>query len=129
MGINTGFCTVGNFGSQDRMDYTIIGGAVNLAARLGVGCCAGDDPHCARNVDPRAGRHRGQGDASISVKGFAQSLHAYEVMGLRDLLPRRVIRRNIDGVRITIELGHDDSEQTIHVLREIIGEIDHRMAV
>jgi len=34
MGINTGYCDVGNFGSDLRMDYTIIGLEVNLAARL-----------------------------------------------------------------------------------------------
>ncbi|MBL4892506.1 MAG: adenylate/guanylate cyclase domain-containing protein [Rhizobiaceae bacterium] len=34
MGINTGYCNVGNFGSVDRMDYTIIGAEANLAARL-----------------------------------------------------------------------------------------------
>lgn len=34
MGANTGFCNVGNFGSVHRMDYTAIGGEVNLAARL-----------------------------------------------------------------------------------------------
>src|SRR3546814_11318042 len=34
MGINTGSCNVGNFGSSSRMDYTIIGSEANLAARL-----------------------------------------------------------------------------------------------
>src|SRR6476660_1268898 len=34
IGINSGYCNVGNFGSADRMDYKIIGAEANLAARL-----------------------------------------------------------------------------------------------
>ena len=34
MGINTGYCNVGNFGSDQRLSYTIIGGEVNLTQRL-----------------------------------------------------------------------------------------------
>ncbi len=34
VGINTGYCTVGNFGTENRMDYTIVGSAVNLASRI-----------------------------------------------------------------------------------------------
>jgi adenylate cyclase len=97
MGINTGFCTVGNFGSQDRMDYTIIGGAVNLAARLESAAEPGtilighetwslvNDAVMAKEMPP------------LTLKGFSQPLHAYEVIGLREQLPTNVIRRNLDG--------------------------------
>lgn len=34
MGISSGYCTVGNFGAVEQMEYTVIGALVNLAARL-----------------------------------------------------------------------------------------------
>jgi class 3 adenylate cyclase len=124
MGINTGFCTVGNFGSQDRMDYTIIGAAVNLAARLEAAAEPGkilishETWSLVKDVVEAAER------PPIKVKGIAQPLHAYEVRGLREELPSEVIRVEADGLKVAIDLGRSDRKAARDALEKLIGEID-----
>ena len=95
VGINTGYCTVGNFGSEDRMDYTIIGNEVNLAARLQshaeIGCIliAHETYALVKDVI-------GVDDQQpIAVKGFARPISCYRVLGTLDDLMNEapVIRR------------------------------------
>jgi len=84
IGINTGFCTVGNFGSEDRMDYTIIGSGVNLASRLE---SAAEPDQILISYETYA-LVRDQIDCSeqgqISVKGFSHPITAYAVASNRD---------------------------------------------
>jgi hypothetical protein len=39
-------------------------------------------------------------------------------------VPTKTIRRNIDGMKVTIELARGNREQTIQVLKELIDEIN-----
>lgn len=82
MGINSGVCKVGNFGTENRLDYTLLGRAVNLASRLESSADSneillsedtygliGDSIHC---ID------KGQ----ISIKGFSEPVKVYSAVDL-----------------------------------------------
>ncbi|RRV12880.1 adenylate cyclase [Stutzerimonas xanthomarina] len=83
MGINTGYCTVGNFGADTRMDYTIIGREVNLASRLESAAEASEIliSHETYSLikDVIMCRDKGQ----IAVKGFSRPVQIYQVVDFR----------------------------------------------
>ncbi|GGY35430.1 protein CyaB [Bacterioplanes sanyensis] len=83
MGINTGYVTVGNFGTESRMDYTIIGKEVNLAARLESEAEPGEilisHETYALIKDKIICRTRG----TAQVKGFRDPVPLYQVVDYR----------------------------------------------
>ncbi|WP_421900693.1 adenylate/guanylate cyclase domain-containing protein [Maridesulfovibrio sp.] len=92
MGINTGFCTVGNFGSKQLMDYTIIGGQVNVAARLEQNAPPDQILISHETWALVKDDFRCLGRAPISVKGIQHSIRTYQVIGKAD-----TVEQDIEG--------------------------------
>ncbi len=126
IGINTGFCNVGNFGSDARMDYTIIGGEVNLAARLeGVsepgGITLSQETYAhvknmvmTEELEP------------ITVKGIRRPVTPYRVLGRsrKSEANARVIRAAKEGFRLFADLEKLDKAARKVAVKELKAALE-----
>jgi len=126
MGINTGYCTVGNFGSQDRMDYTIIGHEVNLAARLESHADAGGILMAAETYSLVKCWLLAEEQEAITMKGFSQPVRTFRVQGQIDEFEKdsNDFHYVDEGVTISIHYHRTDKPKTKQALQKAITQLD-----
>jgi class 3 adenylate cyclase len=129
IGINTGFCNVGNFGSNDRMDYTIIGAETNLAARLqsiaepGQIVLSYETYTCVRDSVAAYAL------PPIKMKGISREIVPYVIEGTLDVAGQknRIFSAHMEGLDFHLDPNAVDPEAAAHIstmLREAMAALE-----
>jgi class 3 adenylate cyclase len=128
IGINTGYCTVGNFGSEYRMDYTIIGGGVNVASRLEAAATPGEilvsyETYAMVREQIHCKEH-----GHITVKGIAYPVATYQVVDTYENLrtERLFIHEERPDLRVDVDVDATSADSRSHaatLLREALDRL------
>lgn len=94
MGINSGTCKVGNFGTENRLDYTLLGRAVNLASRLESAAKNNEILVSKDTYDLIKDAVHCSDKGQIQIKGFAEPINVFSVTDLHKNIATRQATEN-----------------------------------
>lgn len=134
MGINTGYCTVGTFGTTNHLDYTVLGTHVNLASRLESAAIPGEIliSHETWALVKESIMCRDKGN--IRVKGFSHLIKVYQVVDFRRDLGKNqsFFEHSSDGFSMHLDLekiSNADKEQVVKSLELAAEKLKEKVIV
>jgi class 3 adenylate cyclase len=132
MGISTGFCNVGNFGSNDRMDYTIVGAEVNLAARLQSIADPGQIVVSYETYALVREHFLAHPLHPIQIKGISRSVVPYVVDGMLEDTGREtaLFSEHAPGLNLYLDpsaLNHETLARARSLLQDAVAALDVKL--
>ena len=126
IGLNTGYCNVGNFGSSQRLTYTIIGGEVNVAARLEAAGEAGGILMSYETYAHVQDMIEVEEKESVKMKGINREIKVFSVLKRRTCKQnkQKKVTVNLDDKKITKIDYHNQIESIKNDLFELQKKID-----
>ncbi len=120
VGIHTAYCTVGNFGTESRMDYTIIGSAVNLASRIESNTEPGEIFVSEDTYLLVKEKFTCKPAATVTPRGFTNPVQLYQIVMETSSAP--MVEINQAGVQLNFDSGQVN-EELMSRLNRLVREL------
>ena len=124
IGISTGYCTVGNFGSVQRVDYTVLGSTVNLASRLESNSKPKKILVAPETKVLLEKDFKFEAQEAVNLKGFNQPVVPYQYLDLKETTSPEILKGDVVDI---ILKQPKDIESILHELKSLQKDYEDKL--